>query len=244
MEKSRKKYFTQRELEKHINARLKRERKKNSELEVFKNMTDELVRAGIIDANSYAEAAERLMKIIAERTAENKEDETGETTVNEDVVTAEYPAEDNAEGDKSEQAYQETTNGADDLSGFRFEAAGEEEPEMGVSGDDPVTVLETEESTQKGGSDTSRLAELCRELLGIIEDTSESDTAHETGFFARRDACSTGFSKRSALGTSDVCEELTLQQREIARRAGLSYREYAKLLHEIPENRRKRKQLR
>ncbi len=49
---------------------------------------------------------------------------------------------------------------------------------------------------------------------------------------------STGFSKLSASESSDFSELLSPSQRSIARRAGISYREYAQLLSDIPDSSR------
>ena len=52
---------------------------------------------------------------------------------------------------------------------------------------------------------------------------------------------STGFSRLSASESSDFSELLSPSQRNIARRAGISYREYAQLLSDIPDSSRIKK---
>lgn len=350
-----KRYFTQRELEKHINARLMRERKKTAELEALKTVADTLLDNEDINASSYAEAAVILAEMIADMTAvkmgdkkteiaedngkvknvgeTDPDDDTEEASlsenedagyddpVNEDDFNAnsravaenltEIKAEGNAENGKEKngepdgKAESEKTimpadsNGKKDISGMdsfadetdAFEAvAGKFKNALiknhpddesatsklpvkndiadkngrytvsedirngdGKSSDIPHEMYENTDkadvgkTVEKNGDahmDTERLIGLFRELIGVLEGGGTKASKEDNGFLARRDICSTGFSKASSENDLRLASELTSTQREIARRAGLSYREYAELLREIPENTRKRKKIR
>ncbi len=327
MEKT-KRYFTQRELEKHINARLIRERKKNQNLEALKTMVDTLLDEGIINANSYAEAAEELMTVIAENAVGNKEEkeekkdiadmvkslgDTDSSCKSSDSTEDEVSTKGNHKSDKSpdknnnanshaetakelmaltvgdtvgnweaENAVTEKGNDLmefvkdEDVKIFCGNKDNAESEQIRVTAEDDIadkngkfpegeavrkTEWQTAESISPFGAeekdavaaesvsegkayDNERLVGLLREFIGILEGGRTSEKKTDSGFFARRNICSTGFSKTGSGEDMRLAQTLTPTQREIARRAGLSYREYAELLREIPENARKRKQTR
>ena len=236
MPNSKKRLFTQRELEKHINARLMRERKKNSELEALKRMLDELMESGQIDADSYAEAGERLISLIAEnrRDEPDKETDTVEDVPVEDAAlcnndTDVHTADDFPFEEAEDAQTYDPTDTADNAPGG--DAIGE------ISENVSKIKSETEENINL------RLASLCSELADYFvrsvggNDVKMKDTdASDECLRARRAASSTGFSVRSASDVHSDGSGLTPTQRDIARRAGISYKEYAGLLREIPDN--------
>jgi len=251
---NRKRYFTQKDLEKHINARLMRERKKNCELMELKSTVDSLIENGVLDACSYAEAGERLSALLVG----NKEQTEG---VGEAETGMDFTCEVSADGGEGVEAAPALTNGpeagTDDLA-QASEMVEEITPEDGTAmyipvekeiyGDAMPEESETEdESVQTEVKD--RLSELCTIILGLLREkgakadiSDVQEKSADEDFIARRSASSTGFSSRSACDASNVGYELTPTQRDIARRAGISYREYAELLREIPENTKNRRQ--
>lgn len=86
------------------------------------------------------------------------------------------------------------------------------------------------------------LLEICEEYCDFLSAFEEkgnhkSDNAFEASIHGQRQASpmlSTAFSSHSA--TSNISDGLTKQQMEIAKSAGLSYREYAELLSSIPKS--------
>lgn len=251
MEKNGKKYFTQKELEKHINKRLIRERKKYDRLEMLRRMMDELIASGAIDADSWAEAAERLGEILGSgavgtmRTSEGEQN-AKDTSVKTDIGD---PSEDNTEAEEVRGKTEDVQHGddgetTDDLSvdyeDFPMDTVSDEDVEADSDTPEPETHTEEKDSTEK--TDISgTLAQICSSLLELIDSEKQRRASEDSIKSARRDLCSTGFSKGSAADIHSEADGLTPMQRELAKRAGLSYREYAKLLSEIPKNTRKRK---
>lgn len=228
MQKNGKRYFTQRELERHINSRLMREKKKNSELEALKSMADALIEKGIIDADSYAVAAEKLYEIAAESAVGNKEgDSCG--------VCEDAPAEavDKTADLKQEDCYDKGDAPADVIDGDGENY--EEDKDVSCAN---LMAGDADFATE----DIARLSGLCRRFLALAERAENCEkSGEESSFRARRDACSTGFSGKCAAYTPDGGNTLTPLQREIARKAGISYREYAALLRDIPVKMRNRR---
>jgi hypothetical protein len=225
-----KKLFTQKELEHHIGARLMRERKKNTELMAFKGMLDEFISGGVFNADSYAEAGKRLMSFIAE----NYEAEEGESEAVNSAKDSLPTTENTQETDISEMADEP----CDGISDGAEVSLGDD----GVSSGEGVeeTITGTLKSRDEHGVG-DKISRLCTELISLLTSDKETEVKSADELFARRSASSTGFSQRSA-GEGMVCaDSLTPTQREIARRAGISYREYAGLLREIPENISKRR---
>ena len=224
------KLFTQKELEKHISARLMRERKKNTELEAFKVMLDEFISGGVFDADSYAEAGKRLMSFIAEN---YEAEEAGKKSENSEEISA---------SENSDTHGTDISRTADEPCVESVESTEVSLADDGISATDGVT--EAFEKPIEGRADASavgeRISRLCTELVSLLACDIE-EHGSESELFARRLASSTGFSQRSAKETSGNADSLTPTQREIARRAGISYREYAGLLREIPENISKRR---
>lgn len=273
MEKNEKRLFTQKELEKHINSRLIRERKKNRELELFKGMVDKLISSGAIDADSYAEVGERIAGLLAntpignsevkadaeEHCADSATDFTGssegEDIGDESKDIAEYKDTSDTENYGNENAKTADTL---DFEEQKVDVCGEEsfdKEELGVENIPQDSLVERKVQEDKTVHDSEdlklRFSELCADFEKIIqamslgnadEAVSEPENMAEDDFYARRNASSTGFSSRSAVDVASSGFELTPVQRDIARRAGISYREYAELLREIPENNKKRRQ--
>ncbi len=123
-----------------------------------------------------------------------------------------------------------------------------------------VDVASLLESEQFRGYCTGRSGTLCElyegftSLLAALESFNKARLT--TGLEGSKDApyedthstrhamkalSSTGFSRQSASESSDFSSMLSPSQRDIARRAGISYREYAQLLCDIPDGSRIKK---
>lgn len=256
-----KRLFTQRELEKHINARLVRERKRNGELMLFKNMIDQLMKSGKINADSYAEAGERLTELLSVMPAGNSEEEALEdNNTMESSMENDKTFEANAQSENGDfhrdnpeypEEYQETENvqKAQELPFETVSEAAENRESLANVQDKSTEQVYGEEHTGNDENVGKRLSRLCLELSRLLDGTAEKSIYDnpdkeigDNGFFARRSACSTGFSANSACDAASAGFELTPMQRDIARRAGISYREYAELLRDIPDSIKKRKQ--
>lgn len=72
------------------------------------------------------------------------------------------------------------------------------------------------------------------DALGVLCDSDNAADNSKDALRARRMMSSTAFSKSSASPDADAGFELTPLQREVARRAGLSYREYSAMLRDVP----------
>ncbi len=261
MGKTPKKYFTQKDLEKHINERLVRERKKYSELEMLRKMTDELMENGTIDANSYAEAAERLKALLYEMTAGNREDSEngkngeGKSDTEEPMQTESQGANDDidessdnavmmprdSDDTDSDTPVSDNDGETTDTSEFPFRTVEDierEEQMKDASADSEKSDAEKADS----GNTMAKLSEICTAILELVNSEKERQEIKKTTDDARKNVCSTGFSKSSSSDMQEYFGTLTPTQREIAKRAGLSYREYAELLSQIPQSGKKRKQ--
>ena len=250
MQNSKKRLFTQRELEKHINARLMRERKKNGGLEALRKMIDELIAGGKIDADSYAEAGQRLAQLLAEN---RKEEDPGNVAAEKIIGGGNMDS-----GEKNAKAEAKTPY--DERMSFRDGVIADmpeydpEDIDTGIrdseygefSEDIPEADLHKEDNTENGDIGI-KLAQLCSGLAELLEKTVSGNSVQKreintaSDIAERRAVSSTGFSSRSASDSFSAGFELTPMQRDIARRAGISYKEYAGLLREIPENIKKRK---
>lgn len=267
-EKDGERLFTQKELEALISERLMRERKNLEAYKTVKDILDEMMRDGLINACSYAEAARELYERLSAKNAENTD------------------------------THAENTEGTGMTGGKKVEEQEEREEDVGVTEADCVTVSEkpnvngdanvtvdepvlSEEfpalptSGQETGTDGDRTSEMC-ELLKAYPELCIDTLLADEGFILYsqryggtlkelyegysklkaalgriggedgkaecrteiRRMASTSFSRCSASPSSDAGFELSPLQRDIARRAGLSYREYYEMLKDIPDGKK------
>ena len=250
MSDRKKRLFTQKELEKHINARLIRERKKYTEPPVLLKMLEESVKSGEFDADACAEVFAGLEKILSES-------DTGNRTESGNVdVTAESfeEKEDGKLQNRSVQVLEKET--AEEQEDVNTECAicnngCFEESSDDNHGESETAVSMEKESSEKSTATESGNAELIGRLSGLLSEFAQllgkTENVREQSdgdgeLFARRAAASTGFCASSASDAASSVYELTPAQREIARQAGISYREYAGLLRDIPTKIKKRRQ--
>ncbi len=257
--------FTQRELEKCIGERLMRERRNNSSLELIRDMVDGLRKEGIISADSYAKAALELSGKLEAMQAENtrKEEHQSESLGAAMEPSGEAESEDLAAEDDLQMAkeYSEvcisdaTDNGNEqkvpekgsDQLMRECDVLSEKYPHIDIE-----ALLDNESfkryCKRKGGSLTElyegfsalmlsieKFGDSIREKASDYEPLSEERFRESDRHFAVRSLSSTGFSKGSASANADTGALLSPMQRDIARRAGISYREYAELMRDIPD---------
>ena len=246
------KLFTQKELEDILSERLKRERKTTKSLTDVKKFLKLAVEKGLVNGNSYCEMAEDLCKKLdtsyknepEETFCEQTGDCTDDANANEILEEGIRNAQENApctdeqsdasativEDEKSDaqkfaQTLSEIRESFSDenigalLSGGLFEnfAKGRQGNVIEVFGDF-CSFMRTINNNQN------------KEVLSYDEKNKEnSDDDFED------ELCSTAFSSHSSNATS-YQDGLTKQQMDIAKSAGMSYREYANLLESIPKN--------
>lgn len=224
--------FTQSQLEEIISERLKRERKVNESLKSVKHVLSSACDSGLIKKGSYAEMAQELVcrlrgQAPSEPPCETSDEENGGLT----QPVADTPDTSWVCGQDGKDAecggnIKDTPEKAADGDGFlsvlsylkeNFPAASIEEL---LSGD-------LFERFARGRSGSAR--EIVDDFFGFASALSKRENeAVSEGYSSH---ASTAFSSG---GSSEV--ELTSRQMEIAKSAGMSYREYAQMLESIPKS--------
>lgn len=259
--------FTQAELSKLINKRLSRERRNNTALSKIHKLLKELSEKKIINAHSYAEAAQELQnKLILLCNDENmKIDDrvvgaSGEET--EDIMkTGDI-------GDIEPDSVNTSESFADEIYNSECEHCEEESTSFEEKKEEAYPLSELSELFKRFPESrawriiTSRefldfchgkqegLCELydsfCKhfgKLYSLFDGEEKTESEHlMQGAYNKinprniiSEYSSTGFSGRSASPSSDDGANLSPLQRKIAKSAGISYREYASMLREIPQ---------
>lgn len=246
------KMFTQSQLEEIISERLSRERKVNESLSSVKTLLKSAADKGLIKGNSYAEMAKELVEKLKSAPSENAVQEALLNTQevpdeNTDDISAQEGAkelsdngkEDFADADAKVKTDAENTSGnTDDCA----ENNGEDKDEGFISllcdiksrypkGEvEKLFTGDLFERFAKGRSGNIR--EIVDDYFSFISSFStkndEKDKGEGYSSFA-----STAFSSQSGAVTGAA--NLTKQQMEIAKSAGMSYREYANLLESVPK---------
>ncbi len=206
MNNNEEKSFTAEEVNKIVEERLSRERRQNSSLSALKEFLKDLKAQGILKGESTSELASELMAIVEEKTA---------------AVTPE----------KETDAPVESEND-------------------GASAKDPV--VEKFENEQRALAEvypdldiTALLKDdaFCNFYKAYVKEFSDATLLEVYGGFLKAKAAEENLrlsSKLKRTPSSQRASEnfegaLTPTQRAIASKAGMSYREYAKLLEEIPK---------
>ncbi len=251
------KMFSQRELEKHIAKRLVRERKQNAALSELRDAIDTLMSEGAINAGTYAEAARELTRAlprenvgntcdavteISDRPTEKAGEALTDSTVPSKAAyeetegpeeTSEKPEpclEDYAAAESTASDREANSDRAGELSALM-----ERYPELDVA-----ELLSNEDFVRycrRYGGALPEMYEGYKRLidsLGALSAPQKYEKEDNTIAQARRVLSSTSFSGSSASPSADAGFELTPLQRDIARRAGLSYREYSEMLRDVP----------
>lgn len=278
------KLFTQKELEKLISDRLRRERRNNSSLMFAKEVINTLQKDGIINADSYAEAAKELAEKLKEKLCGKTADFDCK---NEEVKTETY-FENQGEAQNAQACEASEVTGTSDAESIEhftqnFESTGTEKD---YSAQETTATGNAENAEFTQGCENDDIESQYRELILRHPEAAENDILQKEAFHeycrtkrgslcelyegfsgivktlgvlsgiigqGQTDSCfdeeqcgasydkyaagtisSTGFSRRSASAIADVANDLSPMQRDIARRAGMSYKEYSALLRDIP----------
>lgn len=216
--KTEEKMFTQSQLDKFVSERIARERRNNEGLMSVKQLLKVIASKGIVKQGSYADMAKQLVDKITSSSTENEKTSGPE---------ARETAEISAAADADKNIYAENINGGKN----------EEKQEGFVEILSKIKAKYPEETVEKMLSG-NMFEHFARGKSGspeeIFDDYYEFFTAMsgDTSKNQAPELASTAFSCHS--GT--ICgTNLTKQQMEIAKSAGMSYREYSDLLESIPK---------
>ena len=220
------KLYTQAELENIVEARLSRERKNNESLVRVRETLNTIRKKDAFKNLSNAALSERLSQLAAGFSA----DETPAIVPEKEKMPPATPdAAENAENgradDKAEMTAKDSDgneNRNDELSEF-IELYGEERF-------DELMKDKTFKSfcRNRGGD----LLSLYEDYVLFLDRLDHAGSAKRTKA-AQRGLASTGFSGYAA-GSTDYAGILTENQKRIAQTAGMSYKQYAELLSQIP----------
>ncbi|MBR2021211.1 MAG: hypothetical protein IJ939_02130 [Clostridia bacterium] len=235
--------FTQSELEEIISERLSRERKKNESLLSVKTLLKGAAEKGLLKGNSYAEMAKELVERLKGSPTAEAEDKTeevpeGAKTGGNAETSHDDGQEYSADADAEEEKDAGEAGGSND--GDENTANDENEGFMSLlcdikskypKGDvEKLFSGDLFERFAKGRSGSMR--EIVDDFFSFVSSLGiKEDTAGNTDGYSS--FASTAFSSNA--GTIGTGANLTKQQMEIAKSAGMSYREYANLLESVPK---------
>lgn len=255
------KTFTQSEVEKLINERIKRERKVNKSLLPIKQLLRKMADEGVLSGESYSEMAQNLVKgltVKAEGVSETAQQDGDEENAVGTAASSDDGFEPETQNETAEKSCAAGENGSEEKEEKVTENDGEKEEaqntqQVSLTFSDIASLKAKYPSADMnllfdGGKferfakgKTSSLEEIFDDYCAFIQEFSPSGSFSSPREYEEntRDAtasslASTAFSSYS--GTSPVSDGLTKQQMEIAKSAGLSYREYAQLLSSIPKS--------
>lgn len=254
-ETNKERLFTQKELEEIISERLKRERKTTGALNDVKRLLKTAGQKGLVKGNSYCEMAEDFCKKLGgEQCGLPKEtlDAEGEfqnlEVPDNNLSKAEAAADDKEELLCQDKTVFEQKESITEVSNEALEFAGTLKTLREKFSEQDLGYLLSSglfESFAKGrqGNLMDVFSDFCEFMSnisqnkksGVYYDDKEEmlDGNYDDGF------SSTAFSSHSSTASSYE-DGLTKQQMDIAKSAGMSYREYAQLLDSIPKNKTKK----
>ncbi len=228
------KMFTQSQLEEIISERLSRERKVNQSLSAVKTLLKGAADKGLIKGSSYAEMAnelvERLKKSSENPKAEAEAQEPQSLDDGTDVADAaatettdaqEMCGNDGTEENDEKGRAEETDSFSDILYDIKARYP-KQAVEMLFSGD-------LFERFAKGRQGSTK--EIVDDFFDFVESAGISNVKNDDDDHSS--FASTAFSSQSGSGSAGT--NLSKQQMEIAKSAGMSYREYQSLLESIPK---------
>ena len=227
-EEKKEKMFTQSQLEEVVRERIQRERKVNESLSSVKRLLKNACDKGLINGSSYAEMAKDLVEKLggASSKAQLSDGESKTHTEDKAPMVADIGQNNDvchADGEENKQeAKPKDMSFLGVLSDIRAKYPGTAVEKM-LSG-------EGFERFAKGrNGDIREIFDDYYDFMSVMSQESVKNT--ENGNHS--ELCSTGFSSFS--GASDAGANLTKQQMDIAKSAGMSYREYQNLLESIPK---------
>lgn len=210
--------FTQKELEEKISERLSRERKNNESLLSVKQLLKNFSDKGLLSSRSYTEMAKELIGKLSEN--KNSGTDIGGEKTAFTPVAAETDGHDNAteNGGKKDEQENVDESFASVLSRIK-----EKYPEGTVE-----KLLSGNEFLYFAKGRSGRMDEVFDDYYNFLNCRGGAEERELPG-----ELYSTAFSSYS--GADTVRTSLTKQQMEIAKGAGMSYREYSELLESIPK---------
>ncbi len=286
--------FTQAELSKLINKRLSRERRNNAALSNVYKLLKVLAEKKIINASSYAEAAQELQNKLMllcndenMKTDDRKVGKSGEVAEEIKIISELYETSETDEdseraeeiipvditetvkrGDVEPDSVNTSESFADEIYTSDCELCKEEKASFEEKKPEAYPLSEISELFERFPENRAwkiitshEFSDFCRGRVGGLcelydcfckhfgklsslfdgEEKTESEHLSEGTYnnISPRNIISeyssTGFSGRSASPSSDDGANLSPLQRKIAKSAGISYREYASMLREIPQ---------
>ena len=226
---AKEKTFSKEELEKILETRLMRERKNAGELGVIKDMLQTLKQNGVIKSSSYHDMTKEVTELLLARldafapneSGKNEENsaKTRNAKENEMPIPALTAPEMKAEPEKS---------GGTDSS--YFEVA---EFIHNFSEEEFKRILSDKVFLSFCAGRAGTLSQNYLAYFDLLEKLGKNEEAKKSKS-AQNALHSTAFSRENAGYANDYSSLLTKRQMEIAKEAGMSYREYAELLGEIP----------
>ncbi len=257
------KTFTQSEVEKLINERIKRERKVNQSLLPVRQLLRKMADEGVVEGESYSEIARLLVsKLQKIDGGVSKEADGGQGACGIDSPSEmqeneqEEGKEDACEQENLSQARDDAQKGGEgtEVSESDVKEKKTSTQQVSMTFSDIMSLKEKYPDADMnllfdGGrferfarGKSSSLEEIYDDYCAFLSEFSPTSAAtygrENEEAYARAygdvQLASTAFSSHS--GTSPVSDGLTKQQMEIAKSAGLSYREYAELLSSIPKS--------
>ena len=251
------KMFTQTQLKELISERLKRERKVNEALIPVKELLNTLVKDGAIKQGSYGNMAKEITLLLKNARGENvcleENGEKSESLADSCKTTSENSGKSEtllfADGESDNSSRNECGNAVQDEN----KSLSQKEPDFFASLKE-ISEKYPEDKTEnlftlglfekfargKSGSICDIYGEyrnFIKTLEGLNGRTINPDRMeNREDIRDEGEYSSTSFSKYS--GLSEDCS-LTKQQMEIAKSAGISYREYEELLRSVPKNTRR-----
>ncbi len=207
MNSNEEKSFTAEEVNKIVEERLSRERRQNGSLSALKEFLKDLKAQGILKGESTSELASELMAIVEEKTAIAASEE--------ETVEPEAESEDALSKDPVVEKFENEQK-----------ALAEVYPEL------DITALLNDEAFcafYKAYVKEFSNATLLEVYSGFLKAKAAEENLRLSSRLKR-----TPSSQRAAESSEGA---LTPTQRAIASKAGMSYREYAKLLEDIPKRR-------
>lgn len=221
------KTFTQSQLEEIIRERLSRERKTNEALSSVKTLLKSVSEKGLIKGSSYSEMAKELIGRL-QASLETREESCDEQSLKDTTpVCADADGKINDGVDTGNDGKDEKCASTGDFFGI-LTSIKSKYPQTAVekllSGD-----LFERFAKGRSGSVEEIFDDYYSFVTAANPDVQTSSEDSESGF------SSTAFSSQS--GAVNYGSNLTKQQMDIAKSAGMSYREYQNLLESIPKSR-------
>lgn len=216
------KLFTKEELETIVEQRLSRERKNNESLMRIRELFAVLRKKDAFKKLSNAALAQKILEL-----AEPKEVVTDDNNEKPDSVLPEDSPDKNAH-------IADTQNGEKEAFDHMVEKRKDELLRFLQKYDEQKLESALGDSSFRSFSRGRRgdLLTLYEDYLGFLSELSESPEAKRYRA-AQRQLCSTGFSEGASCA-ADYGSMLSENQRRIAKAAGMSFKQYAQLLSQIP----------